>query len=83
MSTMIEQVALTEPVIVQDVFVTGAAVESSSHVMRIVGWVQLPYLSGDAEERRIVVRFVMPTDAAVKLLDDMVKHLTRRDGVVA
>lgn len=66
---------LTEPVMVNDVFVTGAAVESSKHVVRIVGWVEMPYLTGETEERRIVVRFVIPLDAAPKLRDDLARHL--------
>lgn len=80
MATTIEDAAFTEPNVIPDVFVTGAAVESSNHIVRIVGWVQLPYLSGDAEERRIVVRFVMAADVAIGLRDDLIKHLTRQDG---
>lgn len=72
--------ALTEPVTVQDVFVTGAAVESTEHVLRVVGWVALPYLSGDETERRIVVRFVMPIDGARTFSRGMREHLSRRDG---
>lgn len=77
---MEEEVGLTEPSIVDDVFVTGAAVEISDHVVRVVGWVQLPHLAGDAKERRIVVRFVMPLDVAVRLRDEMAKRLPRIDG---
>lgn len=72
-----ENPKLTEPAPVADVFVTGAAVESSKHVIRIVGWVELPFLSGEVEERRIIVRFVLPVDAAGRLVDELNRHLRR------
>ena len=58
---------LTEPLIVSCIFVTGAAVERTQHVVRLVGWLTTPDLGGEAIERRIVVRFAMPIDAARRL----------------
>ena len=55
---------LTEPLIVSCVFVSGAAVERTQHIVRVVGWMNTPHLGGETEERRIVVRFAMPIDAA-------------------
>lgn len=66
---------LTEPVLISDVFATGAAVESDSYVVRIVGWVEIPHVSGVAEERRVVMRFVMPMAAARELRDALAERL--------
>lgn len=69
---------LTEPRVVDCLFVTGTAIEISPHTVRIIGWVQLPMLGGEMDERRIVVRFAMPRDAAELLRDDLVGLLSRR-----
>lgn len=68
---------LTEPYQVDCVFITGAAIEVSRHVMRLIGWASLPNLGGEMDERRIMVRFAMPIDAARRLRDDMRLGLPR------
>lgn len=56
---------LTEPVTVNCLYLTGAAIEVTRHVARTVGWVALPdQTGGEAKERRVAVRFAMPIDAA-------------------
>lgn len=67
MARLIEEPPLTEPLIVPCLYVTGAAVERADHAVRIVGWVHLPVLGGETDERRIVIRFAMPIDSARKL----------------
>jgi hypothetical protein len=79
MAEYIPEPPLTEPLIVSCVYITGAAVEAAKHVVRVVGWVQLPQLGGEMDERRISVRFAMPIDAARALRDDLNKKL-RREG---
>lgn len=54
----------TEPLIVPDLFITGATVERNSHIVRLVGMVRIPRVGNESEELRIVVRLAMPVDAA-------------------
>lgn len=70
---------LTEPVIITCVFVTGTAVEVANNHIRIVGWVQMPAIGGETEERRIAVRFAMPNSVGRGLLTQLSKGVTR-DG---
>lgn len=58
---------LTEPLIVPCLFVTGAAIERTQHVVRLVGWLTTLDLGGEAQERRIVARCAMAIDTARKL----------------
>lgn len=69
------QPPLTESVPVPCLFVTGLALEFTRHTVRVIGWVQLPNLGGEMDERRIVTRFVMPLDVARQLRDDMNKTM--------
>ncbi len=69
---------LTEPHVVTCVYVTGVAIEVSRHVVRFIGWTQLPNLGGEMDERRIVVRFAMPVNAAKQLLRDLNSMLNGR-----
>lgn len=59
--------ALTEPTVVPCLYVTGMHIEISDAVVRLVGWVALPRIDGQPEERRIVIRFAMPMDVASDL----------------
>jgi len=60
-----ERLPLSEPIIAQDVFSTGADLEITRHYVRIVHWVDLPADEGvQPAERRIVARIVMPTNVA-------------------
>lgn len=58
------QPPLTEPEIVPCLFVTGLAIEIADSVVRLVGWVTLPSLGGETEERRIVMRVAMSNTQA-------------------
>lgn len=78
MATHAPEPPLTEPLIVPCLFVTGAAIERTAHVIRIIGWTATPSLGGEMEERRIVVRFAIPLDAARWLRDQLAKAL--REG---
>lgn len=56
---------LSEPIIVPDVFSTGADLEITRHYVRIVHWVEFPADEGvQPVERRIVARIVVPTHVA-------------------
>jgi hypothetical protein len=68
---------LTEAVPVPCLFVTGASIEVTEHIMRFIGWVHLPDLGGETDERRIVVRFAMPIDVARRLRDDLTGMLRK------
>lgn len=74
-----EQPPLTEPVIVPCLFITGGAIETSHDLVRFVGWVAIPELGGETAERRIAVRFAMPTDVARGLFSQG-SRATRRGG---
>ena len=71
MNDKISEPPLNEPLIVPCLFVTGAAVERTQHVVRLVGWLATPDFGGETRERRIVVRIALPLDAARKLAREM------------
>lgn len=68
---------LTEPVVVDCVFVEGAVLEVKSDVIRIVGWISLEATEGSQPERRIVVRAAMPTVVARGLIADLRRAVAR------
>jgi hypothetical protein len=68
---------LTEPVIVPCLFVTGWGIEIADGSVRIIGWVDLPYLGGQTRERRIVARFAMSDGTARQFNSDFRKKLLR------
>jgi hypothetical protein len=70
-------VRLTEPEIVQCLYLTGMGVEISESVVRFVGWTQLPAMGSDHEERRVVVRFAMSNTQARDLQNVMRKAFAR------
>lgn len=71
---------LTEPEIVPCLFVTGAAIDTATGCVRIVGWNHVPALGGETEERRVVVRVALPPRTAHDLaaqLQDVLDALLR------
>lgn len=55
---------LTEPEIIPCLYITGMAIEIADSAVRLVGWVNLPTLGGQIEERRIVMRCAMSNSQA-------------------
>lgn len=70
-------IPLTEPVIIDCVYVTGATIEADDNVVRIVCWTTMPDLGGEMAERRITVRMAMPIGAARALRNDLAARLKR------
>lgn len=68
---------LTEPVIVNSVFITGGIVEATNTCVRFVGWEQLPSINNEMVERRIAVRLVMSSDVARDLVTNWRNAMTR------
>lgn len=69
---------LSEPKIIPCMSVSGVLVETSDHVVNLVGWVNTPATGGGAPaERRIVIRFDMPIDAIRPLRDALTKAIPR------
>jgi hypothetical protein len=68
---------LTEPEIVQCLYVTGIGIEIADSVVRFVGWVSLPTLGGEMDERRIVMRCAMSNTQARNFSAVLKKGLTR------
>jgi len=64
-------VPLTEPEIVPCLFVTGAAVDTSTGCVRLVAWNHVPSIGGEMEERRIVTRVAMSEAIAHALYDQL------------
>lgn len=69
---------LTEPMIVPCLYVTGWAVEASeAGAVRLVGFVQMPRIGGEMDERRIVVRCAMTTPVGREMLATLRDAITR------
>lgn len=68
---------ITEPEIVHWLFSTGTEVEFTEHFARIVAWVDIPRLSTELPERRVVARLVMPDNVARELTRQMRRGLAR------
>jgi hypothetical protein len=68
---------LTEPEIVHCLFSTGTEVEITSHVARIIAWVDVPRLETELPERRVIARLVMPDDVARTLSKQLQRGLAR------
>ena len=62
---------LTEPVEVPCLFITGISMEMREHIICAVGWIELPSFGGETEERRIALRFALPTSAAQTMCSDL------------
>jgi hypothetical protein len=71
------EAGLTEPNMIDCIFLTGCAVDADEYALRFIGWTYMPTLDGeyDAPERRIVVRFAMPISAARALRTELNKKL--------
>lgn len=67
-----EQPALTEPVIVPCLYLTGGDIEVGSGIVRFIGWTQM------AGERRIEVRFALPLDEARRLAAKLQHEIRKR-----
>jgi hypothetical protein len=65
------QPPLTEPQCIKYLYLSGVAVEISAHTVAFTGWVDMPDLGPETDERRIVVRFAMPIDAARRLRNEL------------
>lgn len=59
-----EKAPLTEPVVVNSVFLTGAVIEATDTCVRLVGWEEIATINGEIAERRIVSRLVVTTTTA-------------------
>lgn len=70
---------VTEPVIVNSVFITGGAIEVTDSCVRIVGWEQQPAMSGEMVERRIVARLAMSNGVAREIVAALRRGLAK-DG---
>jgi hypothetical protein len=71
---------LTEPLIVQDLIITGAEIEADQHLVRFVGWALAKTGKLEPAERRIVVRLAMPIDAAREIWADLADALGEEGG---
>jgi hypothetical protein len=69
---------VTEPVTVNDVFVTAVVTEITDNYVRIIGYSKLQRPSGEMNENRIVERMVLPDPVARELLTQLRKGLARR-----
>lgn len=72
-----EPSALTEPVVVPCLFLTGVGVELNSGIVRFVGWTEMPDFGSEVTERRIAMRVSLPAEAARELAADIRKALAR------
>jgi hypothetical protein len=59
---------VTEPVTVNDMFLTGILVELISDCVRITGYSHLSKRSGEMDERRVVARTMLPPAVGRDLL---------------
>jgi hypothetical protein len=49
---------------VMPLIVPGCAVDADEHDLRLTAWTNIPFLGGQEAERRVIVRFAMPINAA-------------------
>jgi hypothetical protein len=71
---------LTEPLIVQDLFITGVEIEAAQHFVRFIGWTLSRTDKRDAPERRIVAWLAMPIDVAREIWADLADALREEGG---
>jgi hypothetical protein len=50
-------------------------VDADEHDLRLTAWTNIPFLGGQEAERRIIVRFAMPINAARALRTELNKTL--------
>ena len=70
---------LTEPLIIQDLLISGVEIEADRHLVRFVGWT-LAKTGHDPVERRVVSRLAMSIDAAREIWADLADALGREGG---
>ena len=70
---------LSEPLIIQDLLITGAEIAADRHLVRFVGWT-LAKAGCEIAERRIVVRLAMPIDAAREIWANLADALRQEGG---
>lgn len=68
---------LTEPVVVNSVFLTGAVIEATDTCVRLVGWEEIATINGEMAERRIVSRLVLTTTTAREIAATIQKALAK------
>lgn len=68
---------LTEPLVISCLYINGIEIESEESALRFVGWVKMPSIGGETEERRIAVRFTMTMRASRQMLVDLRKRFPR------
>lgn len=68
---------LTEPELVDCLFLTGIAAEISDQFVRFVGWVHVPELGGETAERRIRIRYVLTNAQTRNLIAVLRKGMAR------
>lgn len=72
-----EKAPLTEPTIVNSIFLTGAVVEATDTCVRLVGWEEIATVFGEMAERRIVTRLVLTTTTAGEIAAGIRKALAK------
>ncbi|MBN9534835.1 MAG: hypothetical protein J0H10_15935 [Alphaproteobacteria bacterium] len=72
-----KQPPLSEPALIDCVYVTGMGIEIADNVVRFVGWNHLPVLASEHEERRIVVRFAMSVAQVRNLMSVLRRGMER------
>lgn len=76
MAQDLKDVPLTEPIIINCIFVEGVGVEVKDGFVRFTAWTELTAIEyGGAPERRIVNRVAVPEVTARRLLRDLRKAL--------
>jgi hypothetical protein len=71
---------LSEPLIIDDLVITGAEIEADRHLVRFVGWTLSKTGNLEPAERRIVARLVMPIDVAREIWADLADALREEGG---
>lgn len=68
---------LTEPELVGLAYVTGGAVEVDQDIVRFLCWSEFPHHGEIIDERRLMVRMVMPVSVALSLAEQLMTQLKR------
>ncbi|WP_119270883.1 hypothetical protein [Taklimakanibacter deserti] len=72
-----EHGVLTEPTPIPCLLVSGWDIEIIGGTVRLIGWVELPYIGGQTKERRIIARHAMTDEAGRLLMSRLRKKLAR------
>lgn len=68
---------ITEPIVINSVFITGGVIEVTDTCLRLVCWEQTIGLCGESAERRIVMRIAMSTTTARDIAAGLRKTLAK------